>query len=102
MLEQLFSDKALLIVVVVIGMIMCTDGIGQVAARGEWLHPMSIAAYVFGVLVLVIAAAAVFDIKLPLIDSARAALIAVVLLAAAKVALTRLHRALGQRKQLGS
>ena len=94
MLAQIVSEKTLLIGVTLIGMAMCTMGIGQVAARGEWLHPMAIVAYVIGVLVLVIAGAAMFEIKLPLIDSTRAALIAVIVLAALKIALTQLHRAL--------
>lgn len=91
MLAQLFTEKLLLIVVTVVGMAICAGGIGQVAARGEWLQPMSIAAYVIGGLILVIVGATVFDIPLPLINSTRTALIAVVVLAVFKVALTQLH-----------
>lgn len=96
MLAQILSEKTLLIIVTLIGMAFCAGGIGGVAARGEWLHPMSIVAYGFGLLILVIVGAAVFDIKLPLIDSTRAALIAVIVLAVIKFALTHLHQALGQ------
>jgi hypothetical protein len=94
MLSQLFSDKTVLIVVTLIGMAICKVGIGQVAARGEWLHPMAILGYVFGVLILVIVAAALFGLKLPLMERPQAALIAVVALIIVKVVLTQLHRVL--------
>ena len=95
MLAAIFSEKGLLVGVTLLGMAMCTAGIGQVAARGEWAHPFAIAGYVLGALVLVIAGAALFNINLPLIDSARAAVIAVIVLAVLKIALTQVHRALG-------
>lgn len=89
----LFSEKGILIAVTLIGMAMCSAGIGQVAARGEWLHPLSILGYLLGMLVLVIVGAVLFGIKLPLIDSARMALYTVIALAILKIALTQLHRA---------
>lgn len=91
MLSALFSDKTVLIIVTLIGMAICSAGIGQVAARGEWLHPMAMVGYVLGTLILVIVGAALFGLNLPLIETPRAALIAVVVLALAKVALTQLH-----------
>ena len=90
----LFSEKAVLIGVTLIGMAFCSAGIGQVAARAAWLHPLSFIGYALGALILVIVGAALLDIRLPLIDSTRAALIAVVVLALAKVVLTQLHRVL--------
>lgn len=93
MLTQLFSDKILLLVVTAIGMAMCTAGIGAVAARGAWLEPMSMVAYLVGALILAIVGATLLNIPLPLIDSPRAALMAVILLAVIKVLLTQLHRA---------
>jgi multisubunit Na+/H+ antiporter MnhB subunit len=92
MLAQIFTDKALLIVVTVIGMAACAFGIRQVAQRGEWLNPMAILASIIGALILVIVAAALINLPLPLIDSARTALFAVVLLALLKVIATQLHR----------
>ncbi len=91
----LFSEKGILILVTLVGMAMCSAGIGQVAARGEWLHPMSVIGYVLGALILVVVGAALFGVRLPLIDSARMATIAVIVLAIAKIALTQLHRAVG-------
>lgn len=94
MLSFIFSEKTLLVVLTFVGMAICSAGIGQVAARGDWAHPLSIVGYVIGALILVIVGAAVFGVNLPLIDSPRAALIALVVLAVAKVALTQVHRAM--------
>ncbi|HXF60113.1 MAG TPA: hypothetical protein VNK95_00770 [Caldilineaceae bacterium] len=88
----LFSEKAALIGVTLIGMAFCSAGVGQVAARGAWLHPFAFIGYALGALILVIVGAALLGIRLPLVDSTRAALIAVVVLALAKVVLTQLHR----------
>jgi hypothetical protein len=96
MVAAIFSEKSLLILLTLVGMAMCTAGIGKVAARGEWLHPMAILGYVIGILILLIVGTALFDIPLPLIDSTRAAIVAVVLLAIVKIALTQLHRAIAQ------
>lgn len=92
MLAQIFTEKTVLILITLVGMAMCTTGIGQVAASGEWLNPMAIVAYIIGGLILLIVGAALFNIPLPLIDSTRSALIAVVMLAVIKVGLTQLHR----------
>ena len=94
MLSALVSGKTLLIVGTLVGMAICTAGIGPVAARGAWLHPLSIVSTILGIAILLMVGAALFDIKLPIIDSSRAALIALVVLAMAKVALTQLHNAI--------
>jgi hypothetical protein len=94
MLTAIFSEKGLLVGMTLLGMAMCTAGIGQVAARGEWAHPLAIVGYIIGMLILVIVGAALFNISLPMIDSTRAAIIAVIVLAIAKIVLTQLHRTL--------
>lgn len=91
MLSAIFSEKTAVLVLTVVGMAMCTAGIGQVAARGDWAHPLSVVGFLLGALILLIAVAGVFELRLPLIDSPRAALIAIVVIAIAKVALTQLH-----------
>ncbi len=91
MFAQLFSDKTLLIVITLIGMAMCAIGVGQVAAQGMWLHPLAIIAYVIGALILVIVGANLLNVALPLIDSTRAAILAVILLGVLKVGITQLH-----------
>ncbi len=94
MLSLLVSDKALLIIGTVVGMAVCTAGIGPVAAKGEWLHPLSLVGYVLGVAILLVVGAGLFDVRLPVVDSSRAALIVLVILVIAKIALTQLHHAI--------
>jgi hypothetical protein len=86
------SERAALIVLVVLGMAMCTRGIGRVAALGEWAHPLSILGILIGVLILVIAAALLFGKPLPLISTTRHAILAIALLSASKLGLSALHR----------
>jgi hypothetical protein len=86
------SDRAALIVLVVLGMAMCARGIGRVAAVGEWAHPLSILGYLVGALILVIAVASLAGKPLPLISSIQQAILAVGLLSAAKLVLSALHR----------
>lgn len=94
MLSQLFSGNVALVAVTLVGMAVCSVGIGRVAAQGAWLHPLSMLAYVIGALILAVVVAALMGRPLPLVDSTRAAIIAVVVLAVAKVLLTQLHRVL--------
>lgn len=94
MLTLPFSEKAILLIVTLIGMAICSTGIGQVAARSAWLHPLSILGYLLGVLILGIVGAALGGLKLPWIGSSRAALFAAIVLALVKVVLTQLHRTL--------
>jgi hypothetical protein len=86
------SERAALIVLVVIGMAMCARGIGRVAALGEWAHPLSILGYLIGALILVIAIALLAGKPLPWISTIRQAMLAVALLSAAKLVLSALHR----------
>ncbi len=42
------SEKAALFWLVMLGMAMCTRGIGRVSATGQWAHPLAILAYIIG------------------------------------------------------
>jgi uncharacterized membrane protein HdeD (DUF308 family) len=86
------SERAALIVLVVLGMAMCTRGIGRIAALGEWAHPLSILGMLIGVLILVIAGALLIGKPLPLISTTRHAILAIALLSASKLGLSALHR----------
>ena len=86
------GERAALIVLVVLGMTMCTRGIGRVAAQGAWTHPLSILGYVLGALMLVIAGALLIGKPLPLITTTRHAILAIGLLTAAKLVFSTLHR----------
>ena len=76
-----------LIVVTLVGMAMCTQGVGKVATSGQWLSFQGIAGSLVGIVILGIVGMRLIGRPLPMIDTDRAALIAVVALAAVKVAI---------------
>ncbi len=87
------SDKAALLVLVVIGTALCTTGgIGRVAAANAWWHPLSILGHLLGAIILVVAIAGLSGIRLPWISDARQAFLAVAALSAIKIVLTTIHR----------
>ena len=88
------NERIALLVLVVLGMAMCMNGIGRVAAAGQWAHPLAILGYILGALILVVAAAGFFGWQLPLVSGARGAIIAVSALSVVKLALSFLHRLL--------
>ena len=85
------GERAALIVLVVIGMAMCTNGIGRVAAAGAWTHPLSILGYLLGALILVVAGAAILGRPLPLAPGVHQAIIAVSVLGVLKLVVSILH-----------
>jgi len=75
-----------IILLVIIGMTICMQpGIGRIAVTGQWTHPQAIIGYIFGGLILIIAAAALFGWKLPYIQSEQQALLVIAILAGLKV-----------------
>ena len=75
-----------IILLVIIGMAMCTQGgIGRVAATGEWSHPLAIVGYILGGLILFITLAVFVGWKLPFIQTDQQALIAIAVLISLKV-----------------
>lgn len=81
---------------IILGMAMCTSGIGRVAATGAWTHPLSIVGYGLGVLILVVGVVGVVGARFPLIDGPRQALIAVALLTVAKLVNSLVHSLLAR------
>jgi len=82
----LSNSRVDIILLVIIGMAMCTQGgIGRVAATGEWTHPLSILAYVLGGLILLITLAVFAGWKLPYIHTDQQALLAIAILVVLKV-----------------
>lgn len=91
----LSTDRAALLGLVVIGMIMCTQGgISRVAASGSWLHPFTIIGYLLGAAIVVIGIAALLGKNIPPLTSYYHSFIAVAVIAAVKVGLTTVHRLL--------
>jgi hypothetical protein len=78
-------------VILLLGMTMCTSGIGRVAAIQQWTHPLAILGYLLGALILVIGLGTVFGWKLPYIQSDVQAIIIVAVLIGAKIANTVIH-----------
>ena len=75
-----------IILLVLIGMAMCTQGgIGRIATTGQWSHPLSIIGYILGGLILLIALAAFVGWKLPYIQTDQQALLAIAVLAGLKI-----------------
>jgi hypothetical protein len=75
-----------IILLVIIGMAMCTQGgIGRVAATGQWMHPLSIIGYVLGGLILLITLAVFVGWKLPYMQNDQQALLAIAILMGLKV-----------------
>src|SRR5512133_1212307 len=82
----LSSIRLDIILLVIIGMTMCTQGgIGRIAATGQWSHPQAIVGYIFGGLILLIALAVFVGWKLPYIHTDQQALLAIAILVCLKV-----------------
>lgn len=82
----LSNPRADIILLVIIGMTMCTQGgIGRVAAAGQWTHPLSILGYLLGGLILLITLFVFTGWKLPFIANDGQALLAIAILAGLKV-----------------
>lgn len=89
----LSSDRAVLLVVVVVGMFICSQaGIGRVSAINAWWHPLSIVGYVLGAVIILIGAAALFGKNIPPLTSYHQSLAAVAGIAVLKVILSTIHR----------
>jgi hypothetical protein len=91
-LPLLSNPKVSLAVVLLLGMAICAQGgIGRVAAAGQWTHPLSIAGYLLGAAILLLAAAVFLNIELPFIASPQPALVVIAALMAGKVFISVVH-----------
>ena len=79
-------------ILMLIGMVACANGIGRVAAAGAWLHPLAILGYLLGAVILVIGVSAFFGFQMPLIANSRQAIVVIGLLGIGKLLLSVLHR----------
>jgi hypothetical protein len=90
-MTMILDSRITLALVGLVGMAMCSAGIGRVAAAGRWTDPLSIVGYVLGVAALVVIAAGLLGRSLPAITTSRQALFVVLGIIVVKVALTALH-----------
>ena len=87
----LSNPRAAMTAVLVLGMVMCTSGIGRVAAIQQWTHPLAILGYLFGALILVVGLGVIFGWKLPFIQSDAQAILIVAVLIGIKVVNKLVH-----------
>jgi hypothetical protein len=81
-----------IILLVVLGMLICTlGGIGRVAAQNAWTHPLSILGYLLGAAIILITLAVFTGWKLPLIHNDQQALIAIAILIGTKIVDSVIH-----------
>ncbi len=91
-LPLLSNPKISLAIVLLLGMAICAQGgISRVAAAGQWIHPLSIAGYLLGAAILLLAAAVFLNIDLPAIASPQQALVVIAALMAVKVFISLVH-----------
>lgn len=87
----LLDSRITLALVGLVGMAMCSTGIGRVAAAGRWTDPLSIIGYLLGVAALVVIGTGLLGHGLPFTNPRRQALFVVLGIILLKVALTALH-----------
>jgi hypothetical protein len=80
-------DRLALIGITLVGMAMCTAGVGKIAELGQWASSTGVAGSTLGVAVLAIVGARISGRPLPGIVDDRAAIVAVAGVAAIKVAI---------------
>ena len=91
-LPLLSNLKVSVAIVLILGFAMCAQGgLGYVGAVGQWTHPLAILGAILGGAILVVAGAALFGFKLPLIAGPSQALIAMVALIGVKVVNSLAH-----------
>lgn len=91
-LQFLTNDRDALLLLTLIGVVMCAlGGIGKVAKRDEWSHPLSIAGIATGALIVVIFAARLFQVPLPLVANDMEAFTTIAILVGVKVLITFFH-----------
>lgn len=84
--------KVDILLIVVLGMAMCAmGGINRVAATQQWTHPLSIASYILGGLILLVTLAVFTGWKLPIIQTNSQALITITILIGLKFLTSFMH-----------
>lgn len=78
------TPRAALIALVVIGMIACTGGIGQVGVSGRWGSPLAILGYLLGATIGMVAISALVGWRFPFIASETQAITAMAVLMGVK------------------
>ena len=93
-LPLLNNDRTDILALVAIGMVMCSHGIGRVAASQAWLHLLAMIAYLLGAVCLVIGIIALFGVHIPPLTSYYQSFLAVAVIAVFKIIITGIHHLL--------
>lgn len=92
MWAALANSRLVFGIVTIVGMSMCSAGIGRAALLGLWVHPVSVAGYVLGALALLLAAQGIFHVQLvPLTN--QQALLAILAIVVIKIVLAKFYSA---------
>lgn len=86
------STKSAVITIGFIGMALCARGIGRVAEASAWLSPFSILAYLIGGIIIALTLLIWLDQSIPIIETPRNALIAILGLIGVKFVISNIHR----------
>jgi hypothetical protein len=79
------GERAAFFALVIIGLVMCTLGMGRSIANYGWTSPINLIGVLLGVGILLLALAELVGWKVPLVPTEREALIAVALIGVVKV-----------------
>lgn len=90
-LPLLTNDHATLIVVGVLGMALCSQGIGRIAEDKKWLHPISLMGMVVGAAILAVWVGRLFGASLPFAATDSQAILTMGILMGVKWTLSRLY-----------
>lgn len=91
-LPLLSNIKISMLILIVLGMTVCAlGGIGRVAAANQWWHPLSIAGYLLGILILILGVSVLIGWDLPVLQNARQVFLLTAGLIGAKILLSGAH-----------
>lgn len=90
-MNALLGSRITLLIVGLIGMAMCSAGIGRVAANNRWLDPFSFVGYALGIAALAVIASGLTGRAIPFVSNERQALLVLLAIIAVKLGLTALH-----------
>mgnify|MGYP000932419057 CR=1 FL=1 len=77
-------------IVAVVGMSVCSVGIGRAAQLGLWVYPVTVAGYILGALALLLAAQGIFHFQLVPLTNQQAPL-AILAIVVVKIVLARFY-----------
>jgi hypothetical protein len=81
----MLSYKTWFIILFIIGILLCSWGIGKIAAGGDWLSPFAFIGYILGLSALILFISVIFNLKTSHISSAKQALVVLAVIMVTKI-----------------